>query len=256
MKFVRFQEAGGRISYGVLSSPEVVSRIEGSMYDAYVVTDEQFNTADIKFLYPCEPVNLYCVGLNFADHVAELGLAAPAEPANFLKPVSGVVHPGEAIVLPAVSTRVDYEGEMAVIIKKKVKNISIEEARDAIFGVTPLNDVTEREMSYTPTQVTYSKSFDTFTSFGPVIDTVIDPENTVIRTYLNGEQVQEGHTRDFIFSCAYIVSYFSKGRTLFPGDVISTGTPSHVLAMHEGDVVEVEIEGISERLRNTVGLEA
>ena len=141
---------------------------------------------------------------------------------------------------------------MALVIKDKIKDISIEEAMEHVLGITPFNDVTEREMSYTTSQVTYCKSFDTFTSFGPVIDTNIDPGNAVIRTYLNGKKVQEGYTKNLIFSCAYIVSYFSKSRTLFPGDIISTGTPFNVLSMKDGDKVEIEIEGISPRLINYI----
>jgi len=138
------------------------------------------------------------------------------------------------------------------VIKDKIKDIEVEQAMRHILGITPFNDVTEREMSYDHTQVTYSKSFDSFTSFGPVIDTTINPDNTIIRTFLNGEKVQEGNTNNFLFSCAYIVSYFSQGRTLFPGDIISTGTPSHVLGMKDGDKIEIEIEGIDIRLTNYV----
>ena len=250
MKFVRFNTQG-LVAYGILEG-EKVYEIVGSMYEEYRKTGNVFQLSEIKLLYPCEPTNFYCVGLNFEDHVKELGLPIPERPANFLKPVSGIVHPGEQIVIPPTSNRVDYEGEMAIIIKDKIKDVSEEEALGHIFGVTPLNDVTERDMSYTSTLVTYSKSFDTFTSFGPVIDTDIDPENAVVRTYLNGEQVQEGLTKDFIFSCAFIVSFFSQSRTLFPGDIISTGTPSHVLAMKDGDTIEVEIEGIGMRLVNHV----
>ncbi len=251
MKFVRFRDTQLKESYGLLKNG-LIHRLEGSIFGEYTETPDTYTPEEVKLLFPCVPTNLYCVGLNFPDHVAELGLPTPEKPANFLKPVSAVINPGESIVIPAVATRTDYEGEMAIIIKDKIKNISESEALKHILGVSPLNDVTEREMSYTGTQVTYSKSFDTFTSFGPVIDTDIDPENATIRTYLNDELVQEGKSADFIFSCAYIVSYFSQGRTLYPGDVISTGTPSHVLPMHEGDIVEVEIVGIPKRLINTV----
>ena len=251
MKFVRCLDAQQEEFFGIVKDTTIY-RLEGSIFGEYAETGKTYAWSEVTLLFPCVPTNLYCVGLNFADHVAELGLPTPEQPANFLKPVSGVVNPGDAIVIPRVSTRTDYEGEMAIVIKDKIKNISEAEALQHILGVTPLNDVTERVMSYTSTQVTYSKSFDTFTSFGPVIDTDIDPENTVIRTYLNGKQVQEGRTADFIFSCAYIVSYFSQGRTLFPGDVISTGTPSHVLPLQEGDIVEVELEGLSQRLVNPV----
>lgn len=255
MKFIRFLDNTGSEAYGSLENG-IISRIEGSIFNDYSVTGVKFPLEEVKLLFPCQPTNLYCVGLNFADHVAELGLSIPEKPANFLKPVSGVINPGEPIVIPAVSTRTDYEGEMALVIKNQIKNVKESEALQHVLGITPLNDVTERDMSYTPTQVTYSKSFDTFTSFGPVIDTDINPENATIRTYLNGTKVQEACTADFIFSCAYIVAYFSKGRTLYPGDIISTGTPSHVLEIKKGDIVEVEIDGISEKLINPVDDEA
>lgn len=251
MKIVRYQNKKGEVNYGSLNGKEI-SRIEGSIYDDCKVTGDKVAVDDVKLLYPCEPTNLYCVGLNYKEHIAELDLPTPEVPANFMKPVSGVVNPGEAIERPSVANRVDYEGEMALIIKNKIKNVSVEEAAQHIFGITPLNDVTEREMSYNSTQVTYSKSFDTFTSFGPIIDTDLDYNNATVRTYLNGEKVQEGNSSDFLFSAAYIVSYFSQGRTLYPGDIISTGTPHNVLPMKDGDVVEIEIEGIEMRCINPV----
>ncbi len=250
MQIVRYKKDGD-VFYGSLNGNKI-NRIEGSIYDKYEVTSETAEVGDVKLLYPCEPTNLYCVGLNFKAHIAELDLPTPELPANFMKPVTGVVNPGEAIVIPAVANRVDYEGEMALVIKNKIKNVSVEDAKQHILGITPLNDVTEREMSYNSTQVTYSKSFDTFTSFGPVLDTDIDPDNATVRTYLNGEKVQEGNTSDLLFNAAYIVSYFSQSRTLFPGDIISTGTPYNVKPMKDGDVVEIEIDGIELRCVNPV----
>ncbi|MGD1816237.1 MAG: fumarylacetoacetate hydrolase family protein [Pleomorphochaeta sp.] len=250
MQLVRYQKEN-KINYGSLKDG-MISKIEGNPFDSYKITDIKEKIEDVKLLIPCIPTNLYCVGLNFMDHINELGLPTPEQPANFLKPVTGICNPGENIEIPKVAKRVDYEGEMAIIIKDKIKDISIEEASKHIFGITPLNDVTEREMSYVSTQVTYSKSFDTFTSFGPIIDTTLDPENVTIRTYQNGEKVQEACTSDYLFSAAYCVSYFSQGRTLYPGDVISLGTPCHVQAMKDGDVVEVELEGLELRLRNHV----
>jgi len=251
MQFVRFQQKNGSVAYGILEN-KYIYEIDGSIYGTFKKNGNSFAIDEVKLLIPCEPTNIYCVGLNFSKHIAELNLEKHKEPPSFMKPVSGVINPGENIIYPAIATQVDYEGEMALVIKDKIKDIAIEDAMKHVLGVTPLNDVTEREMSYDYTQVTYSKSFDTFTSFGPVIDTEINPDNTVIRTYLNGKKVQEGHTKDFIFSCAYIVSYFSQSRTLFPGDIISTGTPDHVLGMKDGDKVEVEIEGINSRLVNYV----
>jgi 2-keto-4-pentenoate hydratase/2-oxohepta-3-ene-1,7-dioic acid hydratase in catechol pathway len=253
MQIVRY-EKNGKISYGSLSKG-TIKRIEGDVFKDFRETEETVPVADVKLLIPCVPTNLYCVGLNFKEHIAELGLPTPEVPANFMKPVTGCVATGENIVIPRVAERVDYEGEMAVVIKDKIKNVDEKEAAKHIFGVTPLNDVTERIMSYTSTQVTYSKSFDTFTSFGPIIDTGVDPANTVIRTYLNGKKMQEGKTSEFLFSPAHVVSFFSQGRTLFPGDVISLGTPNNVCGMKDGDVVEVEVEGLEMRLVNPVAAE-
>lgn len=255
MRFVRFENktngTGCDYSYGLYEDGKV-TQLEGSIFEKYKKTDKVFAVADLKLLYPCVPTNLYCVGLNFLEHINELGFPIPEKPANFLKPVSGVINPGEKIIIPKIATRVDYEGEMAIIIKDKIKDVSVEDALSHVLGVTPLNDVTERDLSNTSTLVTYCKSFDTFTSFGPIIDTDVDPENTVVRTFLNGKMVQEGKTSDFLFSCAEIVSFFSKDRTLFPGDVISTGTPSNVMGIKDGDIVEIEVEGIPMRLSNGV----
>jgi len=251
MQFVRFQQKNGTVAYGILENKNI-NEIDGSIYGTFKKNGNSFSIDEVKLLIPCEPTNIYCVGLNFQKHIAELELEKHKEPPSFMKPVSGAISTGENIIYPAIATQVDYEGEMGLVIKDKTKDVSIENAMKHVLGVTPLNDVTERNMGYNKPQVTYCKSFDTFTSFGPVIDTEINPDNTVVRTYLNGEKVQEGHTKELIFSCAYIVSYFSQSRTLFPGDIISTGTPDHVLGMKDGDKVEVEIEGISPRLVNYV----
>ncbi|MCF7933899.1 MAG: fumarylacetoacetate hydrolase family protein [Spirochaetia bacterium] len=256
MRFVRFREPctdqeTEQVRYGVYDNGKI-SCIEGSIFEQFTITEQQYAVEDVQLLYPCEPRNIYCVGLNFKRHIQELGLPTPVLPANFMKPVTGVVHPGEPIIYPAVAKRVDYEGEMALVIKHMIKDVTAEEAMEHILGVTPLNDVTEREMSYNSTQVTYSKSFDSFTSFGPIIDTELDPDRVTVRTYMNGKQVQEGNTSDFLFDCAAIVSYFSQSRTLYPGDIISTGTPHNVQPMHDGDIVEIELEGIPLTLKNPV----
>jgi len=251
MQFVRFKQKNGSVAYGLLEN-KIIYEIDGSIYETFKKNGNSFAIDEVKLLIPCEPTNIYCVGLNFKKHIAELNLEKHKEPPSFMKPVTGAINTGENIIYPSIATQVDYEGEMALVIKDKIKDVSIEDAMKHVLGITPLNDVTERNMGYNKPQVTYCKSFDTFTSFGPVVDTEINPDNTVVRTYLNGEKVQEGYTKDLIFSCAYIVSYFSQSRTLFPGDIISTGTPDHVLGMKDGDRVEVEIEGISPRLVNYV----
>ena len=251
MKFVRFETKTGLVSYGILEGNQIEA-IAGSIYGAYEKTGEKVFVNKVKLLAPCEPGKIFCVGLNFRDHIEELEMETPVLPANFLKPNSSIAATGEAIEIPTHVDQVDYEGELAIVIKDEIKYVTPEEAKKHILGVTPLNDVTERVLSFTPSLVTYCKAFDTFTPFGPVIDTDIDPDCTIVRTYLNGEKVQEGNTQDMVFSPSEIVSFLSQGMTLYPGDVISTGTPSGVRAMKDGDRVEVEIEGIEERLVNLV----
>jgi len=250
MKFVRFQKEG-LIAYGILENEDIYE-IEGSIYQDFKKTGKAFKKTDVKLLVPCEPTKIFCIGLNYLNHINELGLDIPKKPAGFMKPLCSIINPGEDIIIPKIATRVDYEGEIAVVIKDRIKNVSVEEAAKHILGVTPFNDVTEREISYTPALVTYSKSFDTFSSFGPVIDTDINFEDATIRTYLNGKKVQEGNTSNLIFSFAYIVSFLSKCTTLYSGDVIPTGTPYNVLPMKDGDKVEIEIESIGTRLVNYV----
>jgi len=182
----------------------------------------------------------------------EIGKKVPEVPSMFMKPLTTIINPYENIIYPEVAKQVDYEGEMTIIIKDKIHNVSVENALEHIIGVTPFDDVTERIMGFDQELLTYCKSFDTFASFGPVIVTEINPDDTIVRTYLNGEKVQEGFTKDMVFNCSQIVSYVSKCMTLYPGDIISTGTPVHVLPMKDGDKVEIEINGIENRLTNFV----
>ncbi|MGD9155527.1 MAG: fumarylacetoacetate hydrolase family protein [Bacillota bacterium] len=230
----------------------LIHEISGSIFDEFTKTGATYQLEAVKILTPCEPTKIFCVGLNYLAHIKELGLAVPQKPANFMKPLSSVINPGENIVIPKVAERVDYEGEMAVVIKDRIKDVSPEEALDHILGVTAFNDVTERILSYTPQLVTYSKAFDTFTSFGPFIDTNVNPASLTLRTYLNGEKVQEGNTSELLFSSAKIISFFSQGITLFSGDIIATGTPEHVLGMKDGDQIEIEINSADFRLINYV----
>ena len=251
MQYVRFQK-DSRVSYGILENSTTVLQIEGKPYDEYRKTATRFALEEVKLLAPCEPTKIFGVGLNFLNHVNELGLAIPKSPANFLKPHNSINHPFDDIVIPRGVERVDYEGELAIIVGKKTKDATVEEAAEAIFGVTPFNDLTERIISYTPNLVTKSKGFDTFSCFGPVVDTSVDWTNVIIRTILNGEIVQEANTKDMIFSPAEILSYLSIGTSFYPGDIITTGTPEHVLEINEDDIVAVEIEGIDIKLKNPV----
>ena len=251
MKFIRFMTKENLISYGILEGNKVCE-IEGSIYSNFSKTGNNYNVEDVKLLAPCVPGKIICIGLNYKDHIKELNYETPTKPANFMKPNSSVIGTEEKIMIPAIAEQVDYEGELAVVIKDQIKEVEPEDAAKHILGVTPLNDITERKISSTPSLVTYSKGFDTFTAFGPIIDTDIDPDNATVRTFLNGEKVQEGYTNNMVFNPSMIVSFISKGITLYPGDLISTGTPFGIRPMQDGDKVEVEIEDLGMRLVNYV----
>jgi 2-keto-4-pentenoate hydratase/2-oxohepta-3-ene-1,7-dioic acid hydratase in catechol pathway len=197
------------------------------------------------------PTKILCIGRNYADHAKELGNDVPAEPLAFLKPPSALIADGDAIVLPAASQRVDYEGELCLVVGKRCKDVAEADALGIIGGYTILNDVTARDLQKTDGQWTRAKGFDTFAPCGPVIVKDLDPTDLELKTVLNGQVVQHGRTSQLIFPIPRLIAYLSGIMTLEPGDLISTGTPSGVGPMKGGDVVEVWIEGIG-TLRNPV----
>ena len=198
----------------------------------------------VKLLAPCAPTKIVCVGRNYADHAKELGSTPPAEPLLFFKPPSAVIGPGDDIVYPRQSRRVDYEGELAAVIGRRCRDISPEQARDYVRGFTVFNDVTARDLQRTDDQWARAKGFDTFASIGPCIVDGVDPSKLRIRTTLNGEVMQDAPTSLMLVDVWTLIAYASAAFTLEPGDVLATGTPSGVGPMHPGDVVSVEIEGI------------
>ncbi len=198
-----------------------------------------------------KPTKIVCVGLNYKAHAKELNMNIPEEPLLFLKPTSSIILDKEFIVYPKSSTRVDYEGELAVVISKTSKKLSYKDAKDAVLGFSIANDVTARDLQKKDIQFTRSKSFDSFCPIGPVITKDVDPFNLSIKTYLNGELKQSGHTSDMIFDVYEIISFVSHIMTLYPHDIIITGTPPGVGPMNIGDTVKIEIEGIG-TLTNTV----
>ncbi len=198
----------------------------------------------VKILPVSIPTKIIAVGLNYLDHADEMNKKIPDEPLIFMKPNSAVIAHNENIILPEMSEQVDYEGELAVVIGKQCKNISEDEVDDFILGYTCFNDVTARDLQKKDGQYTRSKSFDTFAPVGPWMENELDPENLNIKTLLNGEVVQESNTGNMKFSAKFLVSYISKIMTLFPGDIISTGTPSGVDKLQKGDKVEISIENI------------
>ncbi|HUV03106.1 MAG TPA: fumarylacetoacetate hydrolase family protein [Desulfobacteria bacterium] len=198
-----------------------------------------------------QPTKVVLVGLNYKDHARELKMPLPDEPILFLKPPTALIGPEDYIIYPKQSKRVDYEAELAVVIKNECKNVEPGEVMDFIEGYTCLNDVTARDLQSKDVQWTRAKSFDTFCPVGPRIVTDIDPDNVKIQSYLNGELRQDSNTSNFIFTTEELVSFTSKVMTLQKGDIIATGTPSGIGAMQRGDTVEIVIEGIG-TLRNYV----
>ena len=207
--------------------------------------------AGAALLVPCVPTKIVCVGRNYAEHAKELGNEAPPEPIIFLKPPSALLAPGGTIQRPPQSQRVDYEGELVIVMGKLAKNVKRPDWRDFVRGFTVANDVTARDLQKKDVQFTRGKSFDTFCPLGPCIEDDIDVSALKLQTRVNGEVRQDGNTSQMIFPCDFLVEFVSSIMTLLPGDVILTGTPAGVGPLQAGDVVEVEVEGIG-TLRNHV----
>lgn len=242
MKFVRF-EVNEDVSYGLVEGSRVY-RIAGDIFSEYKVTEEQYMLSDVKLLAPCMPSKIVAVGINYRDHASEVGHELPKEPVLFIKPSSSVIGPEDKIIKPDMSKRVDYEAEFALVIGKQAKNVDPSEALQYVLGATCLNDVTARDLQPKDGQWTTAKSFDTFAPMGPYIVTGVDYNNLDIELVLNGETKQKSNTSYLIYKANDIVSYVSGIMTLYPGDVIATGTPSGIGPMSKGDVVEVRLEGI------------
>src|SRR5687768_644079 len=207
---------------------------------------------EVELLAPVTPSKIVCVGRNYREHAAELGNKMPEEPLLFLKAPSALIANGECIELPPESKQVEHEGELGVVIGKRARNLtSSEYPLTYVLGYTCVNDVTARDLQRKDVQFTRGKSFDTFCPVGPWIVTHLDPTNITITTRVNGEVKQNGNTRDMAFDVAFLISYISAIMTLYPGDLIATGTPAGVSRMKHGDTVEVEAGGVG-ILRNQV----
>ena len=251
MRIVRFDKKGHQ-AYGLLEG-EKITVLQGPPYDGQAeTTGEVVSLPDVTLLAPCEPSKIVALGLNYRDHAAEYGSTIPLEPLLFMKPSTAVIGPDAAIVYPAMSKRVDYEAELAVVIGKTARQVSEEQAFAYVLGYTCFNDVTARDLQRKDGQFTRAKGFDTFAVIGPWIETEIaDPDGLMVEAYLNGEQKQLGNTGDMVFGVATLISFISRIMTLLPGDVIATGTPSGIGPMQVGDVVEIRVEKIG-ALRNQV----
>jgi len=249
MQIGRFQnKTETETFYGVIEGNQVLL-LDDPFVSLEPRTGKKYNLEELEILAPCRPSKAVCLGLNYRDHAEEFKLPLPEEPLLFLKPSTSVIGPLKPIVYAPWSHRVDYEAELAVVIKKTAHNVREAEAAGYILGYTCANDVTARDLQGKDKQWTRAKSFDTFCPLGPHIETDLDPGNQEIFLYLNGELKQHSSTNRLIFPVAALVAFISRVMTLLPGDVILTGTPSGVGKMKPGDIVEVVIPGIG-RLKN------
>ena len=247
MKFARFQ-AAGRTSYGVVEDG-AVTEIKGDIYGDIKTTSTRHNLADVKLLMPCEPTKVLAVGLNYASHLG--GRKQPEVPGIFFKTLTSLLDPEGTIILPRDAGLIEHEGELVIVIGRRAKSVSRENALDYVLGYTAGNDVSCRPWQRGDLQWWRAKGSDTFGPLGPFINTDIDPFNTNLSVRINGETAQEGNTSDLIFDVPTIISFISASMTLEPGDVIYTGTPGIPGSTKDGDTVEVEVEGVGV-LRNYV----
>lgn len=252
MRIVRFSHQDA-IRFGIVDEGELVVLAGDPLFAGFDTTGERVPLGEVALLAPVIPRSkVIGIARNYRDHAAELGNEVPEEPMMFLKPNTSVIGPGDTIVRPPQSERTDYEGELAAVIGRVTKNVSVADALDHVFGYTIGNDVTARDLQKTDGQWTRAKGFDTFCPLGPAIETEFDPASDVrIITRVNGEVRQDGTLGNMVHSVAEFISYASQAFTLLPGDVILAGTPAGVGPFVAGDVVEVEITGLG-TLRNPV----
>jgi 2-keto-4-pentenoate hydratase/2-oxohepta-3-ene-1,7-dioic acid hydratase in catechol pathway len=250
MKIYRFRYTR-KILYGVLKE-EFLFPVKGSVFRDFEIGSSPIPMGDVRLLPPVVPSKIVGIGRNYRAHAEELGHPIPTTPLIFLKPSTAVIGPYDPIGYPEMSARVDYEGELAVVIRKKTRQLRDGDAvEDHILGYTCFNDITARDLQEKDVQFTRAKSFDTFAALGPCIVTDLEPGALHLKTFLNGKLVQSASTAHLIFPVAALVRFVSRVMTLNPGDLIATGTPSGVGPMKPGDRVDVQIEEIGV-LSNTV----
>ncbi len=249
MRIVRFV-VGKQPRYGLVED-SIVREIRGDIFGKFRVRNATHSLSRIKFLTPTQPSKIVAVGLNNRDHIAELKHELPDEPIIFLKPPTAALPHRGKIVYPRSCERLDYEAELGVVIKRTARAVPVEKALRYVLGYVCFNDVTARDLQRKDGQWTRAKSFDTFAPMGPWVETDLDLSDVPIRAYLNGVLRQEANINNFIFDVPYLIHFISTVMTLYPGDVISAGTPSGVGPMQPGDTIEIEVEGIG-RLSNTI----
>jgi 2-keto-4-pentenoate hydratase/2-oxohepta-3-ene-1,7-dioic acid hydratase in catechol pathway len=243
MRFARFA-IGSTIGYGTVEDDGRVRAITTTPFLPWEPTDEYFTAEQMRLLAPVLPSKIVAIGLNYRAHAEETGRGLPEEPMIFLKPTTSVIGPGETIVMPPQSARVDHEAELAVVIGKATRNVREADALEYVLGYTCANDVTARDLQAKDVQFTRAKGFDTFCPLGPHIVTDLDAGKLDLTCRVRGEVRQHSNTSDLVFGVAKLVEFVSSVMTLLPGDVILTGTPDGISPLADGDNVEVEIQNI------------
>ena len=241
---------GGEVFYGELKDDKV-KRIIGQPYENIQFDGREYLLSDVKLLAPVEPRTVLCVGRNYYAHIMELGHEVPEQPLLFYKPVTTIIGPGDDVRYPAISKRLDHEAELLVVIGKKASAVEKGHAAEYIFGYTCVNDITARDVQQTEKQFSRSKGCDTCCPIGPWVETELDPGDVQVTCRVNGETRQNGRTSLMMTNVDELISFITEAITLYPGDVVATGTPAGVSPMNVGDTVEVEIEGIG-ILRNRI----
>jgi 2-keto-4-pentenoate hydratase/2-oxohepta-3-ene-1,7-dioic acid hydratase in catechol pathway len=249
VRIVRFR-AGDKTRYGTLDGTQIVE-YSGTPYGSFTKARKRWALRQTVLLAPVVPSKIVAVGLNYRDHAEEMCVAIPDEPLLFFKPISALCGPDDPVVFPSQAERVDYEGELAIVIKKRCRHVAPERAREYVLGYSCLNDITARDLQIRDGQPSRAKGFDSFCPMGPCVATDIDPNGVGIETYVNGERKQVSNTKHLVFPVEDIIARVSAVMTLLAGDVIATGTPAGVGPLRPGDKVEVRIEGIG-NLRNSV----
>jgi len=244
-RYVRIQSQAGQLHYGLLQPDRSVRVLDAPPWLKGQLTDVELPADNYTILAPCAPSKILAIGKNYAQHAAEMGTTPPQEPLLFIKPSTAVIASGASILYPPQSQRVDYEGELAIVISERCVDCPVEQAQAKIWGYTIANDVTARDLQKRDGQWTRAKGFDSFCPLGPWIVRELSP-GARLQTFLNNQKdpVQSASIDDMIFSPEQLVAYISQVMTLLPGDVILTGTPAGVGPLQIGDQVRIEIEGI------------
>ena len=250
MRIVRYA-VRGEVSFGIVEGPPeappselVVAQVAGHPFAPVQPTGVRHPLSAVRLLAPVLPSKVVCIGKNYADHAAEMGGEVPKAPLLFLKPSTSVIGPGEKIVHPRDSERVDYEGELAIVIGRLCKEVPEERYAEVVLGYTVANDVTARDQQKADVQFTRGKGHDTFCPLGPWVETELEASDLAVTTTLDGQTKQSGRTSQMIHGLPKLVSYVSTAMTLLPGDVILTGTPAGIGPMTPGQTVSVTIQGI------------